>query len=176
MEMKLVLALAGLVVLIFAGLAWIQHNMYRQEEKRKQWEMKKASQHEITPIRMRAYERLSLLLERTQPEAMIHEMIADNTWTGQTVSDIQRELLQRLRMEFDHNMSQQVYVSEEVWQRVILSRDEMAAFITAIANQMPADSNAADYMKALIQAYHQNGDTPHELALDALHQEAKTLI
>lgn len=176
MEMKLVLALAGLVVLIFAGIAWIQYNMYRQEEKRKQWEMKKASQHEISPLRMRAYERLSLLLERTQPEAMIHEILDDDTWMTQPIAWVQRQMLQRIRLEFDHNMSQQVYVGEEVWQRIILARDEMAAFITAIANQMPTDSTAADYMKALIQAYHQTGDTPHELALDALNKEAQTLI
>ena len=45
-----------------------------------------------------------------------------------------------------------------------------------VAQQMPAESNALEYAKTLITAYHTNGDTPNELALQALKKEAQTLL
>jgi len=164
------------VVLIFLGMLGIQHMMYRQEEKKRLFELRRESQKAISPIRMRAYERLTLLLERTEPEAMLKELMAEPDWQNKSIVDIQRELLQRVRLEFDHNLSQQVYVSDEVWQKILLARDQMGAFINQMAIRLKPGSSAMDYMKTLIEAYHMNGDTPHELALQALKDEARKLL
>ena len=166
--------LPALVVVL--GVWLIQHSMLRQEEKKHKFELQRESKKTISPIRMRAYERLSLLLERTEPEAMLKEMMDDPGWVNKSVMDVQRELLQRIRMEFDHNMSQQVYVSDEVWQKIMVARDEMAAFVNQMAIQLKPGSSALDYMKVLIQAYHMNGDTPHEMALQDLKNEARQLL
>ncbi len=163
-------------LVVVLGVWFIQYTQYRREEKKRQYELKRESQKTISPIRMRAYERLSLLLERTEPEAMIKELTANSTWTTMSVADIQRELLQRVRIEFDHNMSQQIYVSDELWRRILLARDEMAAFINQMAIQIKPGSTSMDYMKTLIQAYHLNGDTPHETALQYLKDEVRTLL
>ena len=89
---------------------------------------------------------------------------------------LQQELLRTVRLEFDHNMSQQIYVSDELWAKIIGARDEMAAFISAMAQQLPKDSGALEYAKVLMTAYTNNGETPHQIALDALRQEARTLL
>ena len=57
-------------VLIF-GFWLIQNSQFRNEEKKRQWELKRESQKAVSPIRLRAYERLALLLERTKPEHML---------------------------------------------------------------------------------------------------------
>lgn len=167
-----IILIAVVIVLIFLGLFGMQHMLYRQENKKRRFELQKESQKAITPIRMRAYERLSLLLERTQPE----HMLMDKDLLSMSVVQLEQDLLQTIRLEFDHNMSQQIYVSDEVWNMLIGARDEMAAFITTMAHQLPQGSTAMDYAKTLIKAYHQNGDTPHELALDRLKQEAKACM
>jgi len=172
----LIILIVSMIVLIFLGMMGMQHMTYRQEEKKRLFELKKESQKVISPIRMRAYERLTLLLERTEPEAMIKEIMSDAVWMQKSVVEIQRELLQRVRLEFDHNLSQQVYVSDEVWQKILLARDQMGAFINQMAIQLKPGSTGMDYMKTLIQAYHMNGDTPHELALQALKDEARRLL
>ena len=51
-----------LVLVIFAGLWFIQHSQFRNEEKKRQFELKRESQKSVSPIRLRAYERLTLLL------------------------------------------------------------------------------------------------------------------
>jgi len=172
----LVILIASVIVLIFLGILGMQHMTYRQEEKKRLFELRKESQKTISPIRMRAYERLILLLERTEPEAMLKELMAQQDWTQKSVLDLQRELLQQLRLEFDHNLSQQVYVSDEVWQKIMLARDQMGAFINQMAIRLKPESTTLDYMKTLIEAYHMNGDTPHELALQALKDEARRLL
>ena len=166
-----------IVVLIF-GFWLIQHSNFRNEERKRQWELKRDSQRVISPIRMRAYERLALLLERTKPEHMLMELRAKepdalNTWT---IGQVQQYLLQTIRAEFDHNQSQQVYVSDEVWDMIINARDQMASFVISMAAQVPADANAQVYATTLLTAYTTNGLTPTDKALEALKEEAKSLM
>lgn len=177
MTTTIIAIILTIVVLIF-GFWLIQYSQFRNEEKKRQWELKRESQKSISPIRLRAYERLTLLLERTKPEHMIMEMQkaypeAMTTWTvGQT----QQYLLQTLRAEFDHNQSQQVYVSDEVWDLIINARDQMGAFLIAITAQLPKDATAQTYVTALLTAYASNGTTPTEKALEELKNEAKELM
>ena len=165
------------IVLIF-GFWLIQYSKFRNEEKKRKWELKRESQKTISPIRLRAYERLTLLLERTKPEHMIMELRAKepdalSTWT---ILQVQQYLLQTIRAEFDHNESQQVYVSDEVWDMVINARDQMAAFVIAISSQLPKDANAQTYATTLISAFASNGTTPTDKALEYLKDEAKDLM
>ena len=63
-----------------------------------------------------------------------------------------------------------------MWGLIENTKQQNVAFVNSIAQQMPADSSALDYAKTLITAYHTNGDTPNDIALQALRNEAKTLL
>ena len=176
MSTALVIILAVAVVIF--GFWIIQYSNFRNEEKKRQWELKRESQKTISPIRLRAYERLTLLLERTKPEHMIMELRQNqpdalSTWT---VGQVQQYLLQTIRAEFDHNQSQQVYVSDEVWDLIISARDQLAAFIIGITTQMPKDANAQTYVTTMLTAFSTNGTTPTDKALEMLKDEAKELM
>ena len=165
------------VVLIF-GFWFIQYTGFRNEEKKRMWELKRESQKTISPIRLRAYERLTLLLERTKPEHMIMELRQNqpDAFTTWTVMQMQQYLLQTIRAEFDHNQSQQVYVSEEVWDLIINARDQLGAFVIAMAAQLPKNANAQVYATTLLTAFNSNGLTPSDKALEELKNEAKSLM
>lgn len=159
--------------LIVLACTWIvMRQLFKNEEEKRMWELKKASQKEISPVRLRAYERLCLLLERTQPE----HLLMDVDMNGLSVQDLQKHLLRTIRLEFDHNMSQQIYVSDETWAKVMQARNEIAAFVNAMAIQLPKNSTAMDYAKILMTAYNTNGETPHEIALTALKEEARGIL
>ena len=177
MTTTILLIILTIAVLIF-GFWLIQYSGFRNEEKKRQWELKRESQKTISPIRLRAYERLTLLLERTKPEHMILELQRTNpeamgSWS---IMQVQQYLLQTIRAEFDHNQSQQVYVSEEVWDMIINARDQMAAFVIAIAGQLPKEATVQTYVTALLTAYSTNGITPTDKALEELKREAKDLL
>ena len=160
----------ALIVLLATWI--VMYKLFSNEQQKREWELKKAAQKEISPIRLRAYERLALMLERTQPE----HLLLDLDIASMTVPQLQQRLLQTIRLEFDHNMSQQIYVSEEVWEAITTARQQMSGFVNAIAIQLPQGSTALDYAKTLLTAYSTNGETANEKALHALKAEAATLI
>ncbi len=163
-------SIPALIVLVATWI--VMHKMYDNEQQKRIWELKRLSQKEVSPIRLRAYERLALLLERTTPE----HMLANMNLQEMTLIEAQTQLLRTIRLEYEHNLSQQIYVSDEVWDKIIHARDEMGAFVTAMAASMPEGSTTLDYAKTLITAYSTNGETPNSVALSALKDEAKTLL
>ena len=159
--------------LIVLRATWIvMYKLFQNEQQKREWELKKAAQKEISPIRLRAYERLALVLERTQPEHLLMDLDVSQF----TVPQLQQRLLQTIRLEFDHNISQQIYVSEQVWDMIVAARGQMLAFVSAMAMQLPPDSTSLDYAKTLLTAYSTNGETANETALHALKEEAARLI
>lgn len=176
--MQTALLIILVVAVLIFGFWLIQYSQFRNEEKKRQFELKRESQKAISPIRLRAYERLALLLERTTPEHLIMELRAKEpeAMSSWTIGQMQQYLLQAIRAEFDHNQSQQIYVSDEVWSHLIHARDEMAAFVVGIASKMPKDATTMDYAKTLLTAYAENGTTPNEVAMEELKNEAKTLM
>lgn len=167
-----ILAYSIPALVVLAATWLVMHKLFNNEQEKRLWELKRLSQKEISPIRLRAYERLTLLLERTTPDRMLMEMNLQEM----TIPQVQQQLLRTIRLEYDHNLSQQIYVSDEVWDKIIHARDEMGAFVTAMAAGMPEGSSTLDYVKTLITAYSTNGETPNSLALSALKEEAKTLL
>lgn len=167
-----ILAYSIPALVVLAATWLVMHKLFNNEQEKRLWELKRLSQKEISPIRLRAYERLTLLLERTTPDRMLMEMNLQEM----TIPQVQQQLFRTIRLEYDHNLSQQIYVSDEVWDKIIHARDEMGAFVTAMAAGMPEGSSTLDYAKTLITAYSTNGETPNSLALSALKEEAKTLL
>lgn len=167
-----ILAYSIPALVVLAATWLVMHKLFNNEQEKRLWELKRLSQKEISPTRLRAYERLTLLLERTTPDRMLMEMNLQEM----TIPQVQQQLLRTIRLEYDHNLSQQIYVSDEVWDKIIHARDELGAFVTAMAAGMPEGSSTLDYAKTLITAYSTNGETPNSLALSALKEEAKTLL
>ena len=150
----------------------VMHKFYKSEAEKRLWELKRLSQKEISPLRMRAYERLSLLLERTTPEHLLIELNLGEM----TILEVQQHLMRTIRLEYDHNLSQQVYVSDQVWDTIIAAREQMVAFINTMAQQMPPESTALDFAKVLITAYTSNGQTANDQAMQMLRSEARSLL
>ena len=150
----------------------VMRQFYKSETEKRLWELKRISQKEISPLRLRAYERLALLLERTTPE----HILMDTDLTSMTILQVQQHLMRSIRLEYDHNISQQIYVSEEVWLMIENAKNQTIAFINSIAQQLPPDSSSLDYAKMLLTAYNSNGTTPTDQALQALKREAQSLL
>ena len=150
----------------------VMRQFYKAEADKRLWELKRLSQKKISPLRLRAYERLALLLERTTPEHMLLELNLGEM----TVLQVQQHLIRTIRMEYEHNVSQQVYVTAEVWAMIQNAKEQTVAFVNSMVQQLPPESTALDYAKVMITAYSSNGDTPNELALQALKKEAQTLL
>lgn len=162
--------LPALIVLLCSWI--VMHMMLKEERERRDFALRKETKKEITPIRLRGYERLSLVLERTTPQHMLRDLDVANL----TVRELQTLLIKTVRMEFDHNLSQQIYVSDMTWDAVVLAQEEMIHFINAGAAQYPANASALQYAQQMIVAYDSNGLTPTQAAQNRLREEARELM
>ncbi len=158
------------VVLLATWL--VMYKLMRNEDARRNFELRKNTLGEITPIRLRGYERLTLLLERITPEHMLLNLDI----TNMTAQEVHQHLIQTIRLEFDHNVSQQVYVGNEVWQEIVHAKEEMLRFVNTCATQFEPTSPALPYAQMMITTYSTNGETPTQHALLVLKQEAHEIL
>ncbi|HOO18722.1 MAG TPA: hypothetical protein PK296_00870 [Paludibacteraceae bacterium] len=160
--------LPALLVLLTAYL--LLDKLLRNEEKKRNFEIFKNNVSIITPIRLRAYERLIILLERTAPNKLILNVLKPNM----TNFDLQTELLNTIRQEFAHNLSQQIYVSNELWNYIQATEESLLRLINMCASQCnPADS-ANVLAEKIIEVYNASEHTPTEQAIEKLKAEVRS--
>ena len=132
--------------------------------------MKKESAKALTPVKLTAYERLALFLERMKPESLLIRTQLPNM----KVHDLHVALLNTIREEFEHNVTQQIYVGNDVWLLTRNAKDSLIQLINSIASDMPDDLPALELSKMIIERYNAVNETPIDLALSALKSEVKS--
>ena len=88
---------------------------------------------------------------------------------------MQSELLSTLRSEFDHNVSQQIYVTPQVWEIIKNSRSKITQLINSAASRINPDAPAIELSKIILEDLMLQDKSPTSLALEALKNEIKTL-
>lgn len=111
-------------------------------------EHKKSSENIVLPLRLQAYERMALFLERIEPNQLVMRIHAP----GLTVAQEQNLLLTAIRSEFEHNLSQQIYLSNSVWNEVCNAKDDIMEIINTVAEQMDADTTGQTFAESLLIA------------------------
>ncbi|NOQ27475.1 MAG: hypothetical protein GQ564_19100 [Bacteroidales bacterium] len=162
--------LPALIVLIATVL--IIKQVVKIDQNRRNYEIISKNQQIITPIRLQAYERLALLLERLSPESLIMRVNKPNM----TAKQLQSELLSTLRFEFDHNVSQQIYVTPQVWEIIKNSRSKITQLINGAAIRVKPDDSALVLSKIILEDLMTLDKSPTSLALEALKNEVKILF
>ncbi|GAB4285948.1 MAG: hypothetical protein Kow0068_11480 [Marinilabiliales bacterium] len=121
----------------------------------------------ITPIRLQAYERLVLFLERIQPNSLIMRTQKKE----QTARQLQSELLSTIRSEFEHNLSQQVYISTNAWEIVKSAKENTLRIINSASDEIGENDDAMALSKAIITKVVDVGKSPSDLAIEYLKKE-----
>lgn len=126
------------------------------------------------PIRLQAYERLILFLERIDPNSLVYRVKQANM----TAEQLHLALLQTVRVEFEHNLSQQLYVSAEAWEMLKTVKDGTLDIISRVARAQPKKGATSNTLaNVLVQYYNENRlDLPARKAMDFIKKEAATLL
>lgn len=125
-------------LVVFATAYVMFQGFLRQEENRVRKEISDRNRKTVLPIRLQAYERLALLLERISPESIIMRV----NKPGMTAKQLHSELLSSIRAEFDHNISQQVYISNEAWDLIISARGKVINLLNNASAQVKDEATA----------------------------------
>jgi hypothetical protein len=141
------------------------------EQKTRLLEIKTNNQKSLLPVRLQAYERMALFLERISPGSIVLRL---NT-PGASILSLQTTLIHNIREEFDHNVAQQIYISADTWELIKASRDEMIKLVNSAAMSLPVDAKAIELSKKIIEMSVDLSPIPTELATQALKKEVKEL-
>lgn len=159
-------------VLVIVATYIIIGKFFSNEEDKREHEIRRANQKVAFPTRLRAYERLILFLERTSPENLIPRVLKSNI----TIIELQGLLIKNIREEFEHNLSQQIYVSDETWSLVVTVKENLVKLVNVgAANTKPTD-RAIELSKLILEMHSTAEVTPTETAIEHIKKEVRTLI
>jgi hypothetical protein len=124
------------------------------------------------PMRLQAYERLALFLERITVDSLVVREQSDEF----TARDFHQHLLAAIRMEYEHNLSQQIYVSGDAWNVVRNAKEGTLKMVNRAAMQVNPDGPALDLSKKIIEIQMEADSSPTQAALDFLRNEARMMM
>lgn len=121
------------------------------------------------PLKLQALERLSLFVERISIPTMILRLRDDNISSGAFKST----LMLTVQSEYEHNITQQVYVSNELWKIIKFTKDEIINIINMVAEDVEPQSSSKVLIKALFEFMNSDENAvPNAQALMAIKKEA----
>ncbi len=123
------------------------------------------------PLKLQAYERLMLFCERIDLKNMVLRLRNSNM----RVSDLTTVMLVTIQKEYEHNLAQQLYVSDSLWKILQLSKDNMVSIVSDFSSKFNQEDLAEDFANLLIVASAAD-DNPLFAARQAIKEEIKLIL
>jgi len=126
----------------------------------------------VVPIRLQAYERMCLFLERITPNNLIPRV----SHSKFSAKEFQAVLLQEIREEYNHNLSQQMYMTDESWQLIKNAMEEVIMVINESAEGLKEDAKGLDLAKIIFENIMNRKIDPVAYPLKFLKDEIRELF
>jgi hypothetical protein len=159
-------------LIVFLTAYFLFREMLENSQKEREFEFRIKNSGQVTPVRLQAYERLALVLERISPQSILmrispHELSA---------SEYHQQLLTQIRQEFEHNLSQQIYVSPLLWETIRGARENLIGIINKSAEEIGRDAPALLLSEKIIENYIEEDNQPIVTAMNELKKEIGKLF
>lgn len=153
--------------------SWLLVKRFLQRESAiKVLELKSGQQKDLMPLRLQAYERLTIYLERISPNVMLLNQYEP----GMTVMDFHQKLLEMIRGEFEHNYAQQIYVSAPLWTIIRNAKEEITRQVNTAAASLDPEAPAYQLSKRIFDSILEKEEFPTQRALNILKAEVGQLF
>ncbi len=160
-------------VCIIVGLGSIYLYAYFKDKKSFQKFNPEALNADSSPLKLQSYERLVLLCDRIALPNLVSRM----NQPGSSAKEAQLLLTQTVKQEFEHNITQQIYVSPEAWQAIRNLKEQNILIINQVASFLPQNATGSDLNRALMDLLIENPSASlHNIVSDALSFEARKLL
>jgi hypothetical protein len=123
-------------------------------------------------MRLQAYERLIIFLERISPDSLLLK-VKNKALTN---ADLHLAILQQIRLEYEHNISQQLYVSDEIWSLVKETKEQVTMLVNDIAKNSDPKVASIDLAKQILDNLMENGKSPVAETIKEIKAEARRIL
>ncbi|WP_422091753.1 hypothetical protein [Tenacibaculum ovolyticum] len=170
MESKIIESLAYILpALVTGGVAYfILGAFIKQDNNEKKFEALVNKKRESLPVKLQAYERLLLFCERINPTKLLLRV----TPIGDDTKNYLQLLIANIEQEYEHNMVQQLYVSEDSWKAIIAAK---LTIISKLRKTAETAETAKDLREMVLIDYSQS-ENPTQTSIAYLKQAVKKLI
>jgi hypothetical protein len=154
-------------LIIAITLYFLVKQFMDREYKRRLLDLRLKNTETILPVRLQAYERVCLFLERITPSNLLIRVSP----AGFNASEYLSVLTSEIRSEYSHNLSQQVYMTEQAWDMVKDAKEAVVTQLNQIYQQLPENSKGTDLARRVLEYMIQQETDPTAPALTFLKRE-----
>ncbi len=163
-------------IVVFAAAYFILKQFLENDSRKRLLEMKMnnraGNQQFVTPIRLQAYERIVLFLERISPNSLVLRVSEPNM----NVMQLQSAMIMAIRLEYEHNLSQQLYISSKSWQIVKNAKEDLINVISNVATNIDKTADSSELAKAIFELTASVEKLPIEIAIEIIKDEIQDLF
>jgi hypothetical protein len=166
-------------VILFAGVFGALMGVYcllRSDIQRffnlKEIELNKESRAHLLPLRLQAHERLIIFTDRINPANLLVRLHQQ----GIGISTLQAGILNEVKSEYQHNITQQLYVDSATWNVVRKLKDDTIAMINNAVGGLPADANGIELSKAILTHMAGIDENPYDLTIELIKKDIQRLF
>ena len=153
---------------VFAAAYFLVKRFLDNEQKRREFELKKSSQANITPLKIQAYERIVIFLERINPNSLVVRVNKNNMNARQ----LHLELVSTIKAEYEHNLSQQIYMSEGAWELVKNAKEEIIKLVNVSSSKVTPDAPSSELAIMVLNiTANLEKRLPNDIALEYIKRE-----
>jgi len=158
-------------LVVFATAYYLLKQFLENDNRKRMLELKMNNQANnqqlITPVRLQAYERIILFMERISPNSLIIRV----TIPTMNAMQMQTAMIKAIRDEYEHNLSQQLYISRQSWELVKTSKEELVNLINNAAATIDGNANCTELAKLIFETAAKEEKLSIEIALDYVKAE-----
>lgn len=172
MEYQLILAFLLLGGIVTFGIYMTVTTVADKIFERKKLDIRSKNVEITLPLRLQAYERMCLFLERITPSNLLLRLVP----SAMSALELQQILLQEIRDEYNHNVAQQLYMSTHAWEQITNAMNETVAVINQAATEVPAEAPPSDLAKKIFSHVIEKEVQPASHALKVLKEEIRGIF
>lgn len=159
------------VLVFIIAYTLISKFLGNQMEKMK-LEQRMKVQNDLIPIKLQAYERLVLYLERIS----LQHLIRTHNSSGISATALKAVMINSINMEYNHNLSQQIYVSQQAWTLVKVVKEEVIVHINVAYANLKEGATGIELSKLILDRLMETETLPTQKGIDFIKAEVQLVF
>jgi hypothetical protein len=158
-------------LIVFATVYFMMQRWLDAQLRKQMMDNRQNNYQQAFPLKLQAFERLTLFCERISIPNLIFRLRTEKM----TALELRNSMMLAIQQEYEHNISQQVYISSDLWKIIKMAKDNILANINLVFQQQNPDSDSMTFANALFE-HIQLQASATDTAQQAIRSEAAGLL
>ncbi|MBT8189465.1 MAG: hypothetical protein HKN67_12475 [Saprospiraceae bacterium] len=159
-------------LVVFLACYFILRQYLNSQYDLKSLEVRSKYSKNAIPLKLQAYERLLLFCERISIPNLVMRLNSKNM----SVDALKHAMMISVQKEYEHNIAQQLYTSQKLWDIIKLVKNDMVSIISKAGEDLPGNVSSDLMVEALFKYLNENDKNPVDLAIQAVKEESKIIL